>query len=387
MKKKFIKTITLLGTIMFISNCTNSITSSNNQVNLTSTESSLKVLKTISVGKTPHGMGQCQGFIYNSNIGDKTISIIDSKTDEVVKTITLLNDGVPGYAKAFHDDKNILVTDTKNGDLLVIDPLQEHKIIQTISVGKSPDKIRISEDDKTVYISLARENKVVSFTFEDDRTKTPIKKEFKVGNMTEKSEHRDLDILDDFLITTNIGDNDVSLVNISTGVEKKLKDGNEPNVVNLAKIDNKTSVAIVGNKASNTVTIFDINSDNKTVLSDVGLSPSESVVIDSLNTIFITMSGSNELIAIDYKTKKIIDKIKTKSRPVHVYSVKKKDGSHELWVGNDAGASVTVINPKTLKVIADIETGKGHHKMAFTNTKSYVSNITDNTITVINRGE
>jgi len=32
-----------------------------------------------------------------------------------------------------------------------------------------------------------------------------------------------------------------------------------------------------------------------------------------------------------------------------------------------------------------ITVGNGHHKMAFTATKAYVSNITDNTVSVIDR--
>lgn len=388
--KKSLKTISLVLTSIILYSCSSNVAGTNvNQptTDQASAQNNLKVIKNINVGKTPHGMWQCQGFIYNSNVGDKTISVIDSKTDTIVKTISLPDEGVPGYIKSFHDDKNILVTDTKNSALLVIDPSQDHKIIQKISLDKKPDKIRIADDDKNVFVSVTNDSKTINLVFNEDRSKEPEIKNLKSGKMAEKSDHRDLNVSKEWLITPNVGDNDVSLVNFNTGVEKRLKDGNEPSVTNIGSINNIPSVAIVGNKASNTVTLFDFNSDNKTTLNDVGLSPTESAVIEKDNTIFITMSGSDEVVAIDYNTKKVIDKIKTKSRPVHIYSVKTKSGADELWVGNDRGASVTVINPKTLKVKAHIDTGNGHHKMAFTDTKAYISNITDNTITVINRGE
>lgn len=382
---KKLKIMTLLSSIVLCS-CNTNVNVLNQDQNIKSNnQKTFKFIKNISVGKSPHGMWQSEGFIYNSNIGDKTISVIDTKSDQIIKTINIPDNGVPGYIKSFHNDKNVLVTDTKNKLLLVIDPLQDHSIIQKISLNSMPDKIRVSDDDKNVLVSVTDDSKIINLVFDTDKSKSPEMKEFKVGKMPDNSEHRDLNIFKEWVITPNVADNNVSLININTNTEKILKDGNEPSVVNIGSINDKAAIAIVGNKASNTITLFDIDSDNKSTLNNVGLTPTDSVVISKLNRVFITMSGSDEVVAIDYKNKKVIDKIKTKSRPVHIYSVKLKDGSDELWVGNDRGASVTVINPDTLKVKANVDTGNGHHKMAFTNDKAYISNITDDTISVINR--
>ncbi|MBC7474782.1 MAG: hypothetical protein H7263_10865 [Candidatus Sericytochromatia bacterium] len=344
-----------------------------------------KVSKTITVGKTPHGMAQAGGFIYNSNIGENTISVIDSKTDTVVKTITLV-DGVSGYMRVFKDGKNVLVNDTKKGDLLVIDPLQDHKILQTIHVGSGPDKIRILDDDKTVLVSLTDEEKIIELTFEADRNKTPTKKELKVGKMPEGTEHRFLAVSNEWVAVPNIDDNDVSLVNLSTGVEKRLKDGNEPTVMDINVMNNKAENVVVGNTASNTITIFDINSDSKKTLTDVGLAPTDVVSYPRMNKTFITMSGSNDVAVIDYSTKTLLKRISIGKRPVHIYITNNdKLNNPEIWVGNDDGDSVTVIDPEKMEVKTTISVGNGHHKMAFTNDKAYVSNINDNTITVINR--
>ncbi|MNY60906.1 hypothetical protein D3C86_1975220 [compost metagenome] len=60
-------------------------------------------------------------------------------------------------------------------------------------------------------------------------------------------------------------------------------------------------------------------------------------------------------------------------------------GPNQIWVSNDSGASVSVINADSLEVMATIAVGQGHHKMAFAGTKAYVSNITDGTVSVIDR--
>ena len=390
------KISSIIISLFVLASCSNVTPTPSNQVTTTnSPKTEVKASKTINVGKVPHGMWQAGGFVYNSNIGEGTVSVIDTKTDLVVKTIKF-EDGTPGYVKSFHDDKNVMITDTKKGELVIIDPAQDHKIIQKISLGKSPDKIKVSDDDKKVFVSLVGENKIIALTFDTDRSKAPEKKEFTIGGMLEKSEHRSLSFSDGWIATPNIADNDVSLINTTTGVEKRLKDGNNPAVVDIGSTGGKVSSIIVGNTSSNTVTIFDINSDTKKTLSDVGLAPTESVVVESLNRVFITMAGSNEVAVIDYDKKVLVGKIAVGKRPVHIYSIineptfkVKHDENHadslELWVGNDDGESISIIDPMELKVKSTISVGKGHHKMAFTANKGYVSNITDNTVSIIDR--
>lgn len=390
------KTLSILLISAFLVSCSNQVTGVSSTGNTTtSTQNKDIKVKNISVGKTPHGIGYAQGFVFNSNIADNTISVIDAKTDSVVKTITI-EGGTPGYIKAFHDGKNILFTDTKQNKINILDPMQDHKIISSINVSSTPDKIVISEDDSKAFISLPTEAKIIQLNI-TDRTKIPELKVIDAGNMLPKEEHRSIDLKKGWIITPNTADNNVSLINTDKGINKTLKDGNSPATVNIGLINDEAKVAIVGNKASNTVTIFDLDSDGKTTINDVGNSPTDSLVIPELKRVFITMSGSNEVAVIDYENKKLVGKVSTGKRPVHIYlapelqdstmSVKHEEGvsSNQIWVGNDDGASVTVFDASTLKVISTIATGEGHHKMSFSGDKAYVSNIKANNVSVIER--
>lgn len=348
----------------------------------------LQAIKQIPVGKGPHGMWAASGFVYNSDTGENRMSVIDPATDTVVATIPF-PDGTPGYVKPFNDGKHVLVTDTKKGELVVIDPAQGHKIVQTIPVGSGPDKIRVAEDDKQVIVTLTNESKAVLLTFDADRTKAPARKDFAVGSVAGgEFKHRDAAFAGGWVVNPNSGENNVSLIEVGTGAVTTVSGGNNPAPVAIGMSGGKATVAIVGNAASNTISFFDLPGGAATTISDVGLSPSNSEVDSPLGRAFITMAGSNEVAVLDYVGKKLVGKVAVGKRPVHIYLAPPMPGtavSHEVFVGNDDGESVTVFDAETLRVKATVMTDKGHHKMAFVGTKAYISNIAANNVSVIDR--
>ena len=348
----------------------------------------LSAVKQIPVGKSPHGMWAAQGFVYNSDTGENRMSVIDAATDAVVATIPFAG-GTPGYVKPFHDGKHVLVTDPKKGALVVIDPAQGHKVVQTIPVGDGPDKIRVAEDDKQVLVTLVNEAKAVLLTFEADRTKAPARKDFAVGTVAGgQFKHRDAAFNGGWAVNPNSGENDVSLIEVGTGAITKVSGGNNPGPVAIGTTGGKATVAVVGNAASNTVSFFDLPGGAATTIADVGLSPSNAEVDPALGRAFITMAGSNEVAVFDYVARKLVGKVPVGKRPVHVYLAPPLPGataSRDVFVGNDDGASVTVFDGETLRVKATVATDAGHHKMAFWGTKAYVSNITANNVSVVDR--
>lgn len=355
----------------------------------------LAALKQIPVGKAPHGAGGAGGFIYNSDVGDARVSVIDAATDVVVTTIPFPG-GAPGYVKAFHDEKAVMILDTKQNDLVVIDPAQQHKILQRVPIGIKPDKIRIDGD--RVLVSCAGEGKLVMLAFEADRAKAPGRTEFMIG--TNGGDHRDAAIAKGWLLAPNPGDNNVSVINLVSPTPQTLQAGNGPGPVGIGVSGETAVAAIVGNAASNSITVFELPGFTATTIEGVGLTPTDMQVDSELGRAYVTMAGSNELAVIDYRTKTLVGKVPTGARPVHIYMAPVMPAaaamralldhpeapvSHELWIGNDAGASVTIVDGQSLRVKATVSTGVGHHKMGFSGAKGYVSNITDNTVSVVDR--
>jgi YVTN family beta-propeller protein len=375
----------------------------------TSATLALHAIKQIPVGKTPHGMAAAGGFIYNANMGEGTISVIDSATDTVVKTVALANAGVPGPAQAFPDGKNVLILDTQNNLLLVIDPAQGHKIIQSVPLAQPPSNLTIDDDNKSVFVTTTG-NQAYVLTFDVDRTKTPTSKNFPVG--ASSAEGRSAGFSGDFGAVPSNGDNNVQLINMDTGGVLNVSDGNQPQPVAIGKADDKGVAAIVGNFASSTVTIYQLPDGTKTTLTNVGLSPTDIALDADLHRAYLTMAGSNQVAVVDYLSRSVVGLVTVGDRPVHIEMAPVLPGaaaaagtsttpaqaftlqhngapnaplSHELWVGNDRSANVTVLDGATLRVKATIQAGNGHHKIAFALSKAYASNLTDNTVSVIDR--
>lgn len=347
----------------------------------TSPPPGLAAARTIAVGKTPHGIGAAAGFVYNSNVGDQTISVIDASTDAVVETLALGNGGVPGYVKAFHDEKAIMVVDTANGALLVYEPASR-KLLQTVPLGKGPDKVAVDSDDRTVYVSLTGENKLLSLIFEADRAKAPQRRELPAG--TPSGEHRALGVAEGWAAVPDAGDNATSLIRLATGERTPLTGGNAPGPVAIA-LDGPTPLAlVVGNAASNTISLFPLPSGEAKTLSGVGLTPTDALADAGSSRVFVTMAGSDEVAVVDAAAGTLVGKVPTGARPVHLYRAPELE-TPELWVGCDSGDVVTVIDAESLRVKATVALGKGHHKLAFAGGKAYVSNIADGTVSVIDR--
>lgn len=358
----------------------------------------LKAFKTITVGKSPHGMAGAGHFVYNSNTADGNISVIDARTDEVVKTLTL-TEGKPNYVKATHDGKYILVLNTAANKVHVFDPAQDHLLIHTADLGKGPDKVVLTDDDHYAFFSLTGEARIAGLDFSAGWDKSPQPLSWNTGaGAANGGGHRSLDAAGDWLLVPNAGDNDVSLVNRVTGEHKRLQDGNAPGPVALGTQDGKVVRVIVGNTASQTVSLFDPVTGAKQTLDNVGQGPTEVEIVPELGRAFMTMASSNEVVVIDYLQQRVVGKVAVGKRPVHVYlppalvtaTVQHEGHDHdapaqEVWVGNDQGDSVSILDAQTLAVKATVAVGVGHHKMAFANGKGYISNITDGTVSVIDR--
>lgn len=346
----------------------------------------LTAIKTIPVGQSPHGMAAAGGFVYNSNSGSGTVSVIDTATDQVVKEITPPH-GHPGYAKAFHDGRHVLILDESR--LLVIDPNKNHQIVQTVQLGEHPDRVAISDDDQRVLVSQV-DSQVLVLTFSSDRSLPPTRQEFAVGSLAgDGHAHRAAWLAGDWAIVPNSADQTASLINLTAGTVRHEAVGNDPGPVGLGLFNGRATVGIVGNKASHTFTFLDLAGGASTTISAGGQTPTDMAMDVDHGRAFVTLAGTNEVAVLDYATKSLLNRIPVGKRPVHIFRAPALGDahghSHELWVGNDDGASVSVIDTDSLAVKATLATGNGHHKMAFANDKVYVSNLTDGTVSVIDR--
>jgi YVTN family beta-propeller protein len=101
--------------------------------------------------------------------------------------------------------------------------------------------------------------------------------------------------------------------------------------------------------------------------------------------LFVSMPSINRIAVVDTLTFRVHSTMDAGIAPHRV--VLQPDGKY-LWIANDtvdpATSGVTVLDASTLKVVAHIATGQGHHKIAFDETRHvYVSNQDSASVSVI----
>ena len=102
--------------------------------------------------------------------------------------------------------------------------------------------------------------------------------------------------------------------------------------------------------------------------------------------LFISMPSLNQVAVVDTVAFRVQANVDAGEKPNRL-SIQ-PDGKY-LWIGNDAiekpaTSGITVIDAATLRVVARIPTGKGHHEIAFDeNQKVYVTNQGDGTVSII----
>jgi YVTN family beta-propeller protein len=351
------------------------------------TGASLKSLATIPVGKGPHGITVTQGFVYVANTSGGSISVIDTATDKVVTDLPV--GGAPSYTRTSPDGKFAVNIDG-SGKVRIIDPTGgKHATVRTLDPGQGPDKVHFNADGTQMAVSLTNEPAVTVYSFAGGLTGGLTTNRYNVGSVADATyKHRDVAFEDGILLVPNTKENNVSLIDTRTSSVRAITAGNSPSVVDLAN-PGTGLMGIIGNAASNTISFLTIADTTVTTIAG-GNTPTDCVVRADGKVAFITNAGSNDVSVVDLATRKELGRVPTGKRPVHIYqappvgmAVKHSEGNGNIWVLNDDGDSVTILDPMTFIVKATVAVGKGHHKAAFTATKAYVTNITSNDVSVI----
>jgi YVTN family beta-propeller protein len=121
-----------------------------------------RILGTIAVGKGPTGLTFSRDgrFAYVSNQGDKTVEVIDTASHRVLKAIPV---GTNPHFLVLGPDGRIWGTNTGGTDIYIIDPAAQDKIA-SINVGPGPQQIAFGYkglQGPNAYVTVAGLNRVV----------------------------------------------------------------------------------------------------------------------------------------------------------------------------------------------------------------------------------
>ena len=133
---------------------------------VTSIDKDKNVVKQITTGEGCEGIDVSPNGkeVWASNREADTVSIIDTKSDEVVATLDC--EGFPIRVRFTPDGKRVLVSSARAGSVAVFD-VKERKLIERIETGSAPIGILIEPDGKRAYVANTRANFVSVVDLED----------------------------------------------------------------------------------------------------------------------------------------------------------------------------------------------------------------------------
>jgi YVTN family beta-propeller protein len=274
-------------------------------------------------------------FAYVTNVGSKTVSVVDLATNAVVADIPI-DAGPPVYV-AFTPDGSrayVSVHDEVRGapNSVVLLDTQTRAVIATIPAEAYPFALAISPNGRQVYVP-----------------------------------NHDANLITVIDTTTNAVVNKITV---------------KPNPHSVAfSVDGRR--AYVANHASNLVTVLDTK--NGAVLAEIAVprSPHSIVMSPDGSRVYVVCYDADVVAVIDPAAYTVTGTIQVQREP---QSVQFAPDSKHAYVVNDGSNSVSVVDTETSKVTATVAVGQTPTDVfvAPDGKHAYVTNISSNDVTVLN---
>lgn len=362
---------------------------------LTAPVNPIPAAKQLPVGTAPGGIASTYNFLYVANEGASTISVIDPRTEAVVKTVELTS-GTPGAIDSFRAGRFVLVADVQQNRLAVLDSFKDHQILQTVPLDGTPTGFAIGSDDRTVLVTLADQPKLVVLNFEADRAKPPAKREIVVGQAAGK-----LDLAYDgtWAVVGNEQEQKVSMVEVASGQVRTLTEGRAVGPVALGverQLDTLQTLATLVPGAEQTLALYPpAGGEAKHVALPAG-KPTAIAVDDVKTRAYIGLSGPDAIAVVDFKQGTLVGTVPLPQSPARLdlapltaaasYRVNHLgNGYREVWVSYANSPNLTIVEGETFMPIVTFIAGEGSHQSAFWGAKAFVSNRQANSVSVVDR--
>ncbi len=286
--------------------------------------------KTIKVGKGPDALFLTpdEKFLYVANVEDTFISIINTESEEVLGEIKGIK--YPwGFTRL--GNSNLVAVSGYDKQVVIID-FSKHKLVKEKKFTSNLGGITSTRDGKYIFVIETDRNSALKV----DANSLKILVSYKTGNGPDGI---GISKDDSKIYTTNTKDGTISIIDTKNKQTKLLEVGGKPELIHY---NHDHSLLFISNFYSNKIHILDTGTD-KIVHEITALnSPEEAVLSKSGKLLYVVNFGSKKITVYDAATyQKLKQEYSVGNKPIGVVSAL---NDTKLFVTNYGDNTISVIH-------------------------------------------
>ncbi len=292
------------------------------------------------------------------NVGDGTVSVINTVKQEVVDNIKIGKEVSHGIATT-SDGLKLYTGDLDEGKLFVYD-VKDKELLKTIETGKRIHGIDITPDSKYVLLASGALHIDDKYNYIQivDTTKDKIIKTIK--SEAKSPAHIDFTKDSKLAFVSNVMSNSVSIIDIIKGeIIDEVKVGVMPNETELSP-DNK--ILYVANVKEGSLSVVDIDNRKEITKIKVGAGTHGVAVTNDGKYVWTTNRFAKSITVTDIHDKKVIKTIEVEGEPNHVSIAPKENYAYVTDLQEN---KLMIIDTNTFNIIKEIKIGIEPHEIDF----------------------
>ncbi|MCL6606111.1 MAG: YncE family protein [Paenibacillus sp.] len=311
---------------------------------------------------------------------------------------TVLSNNTSGQNDGVLAEGGIYYTANEGGSISKIDAVN-NVVIETIRIDGSVHNVQISPDGKTVGVTVVPEMPEMSGSENNHNSEhamngyaifydTATNKKIHQVNVGLHPAHIVFTEDNKYTLISNNEDNNVTVLDAKTHEEVAvIPTGNGPHGF---RVSADSKFAYVANMNEDTVSVLNLQTMKEERKITVGKSPVTTGVTSDGQTLIATLNAEDAVAIVDLASGSSV-KVPVGAGPAQVfvqsddkYAIVANQGTEK-----NPSNSISKIDLNTKQVVTTIETGKGAHGVVTSkdNTRIYVTNMFDNTVSVIDNQE
>lgn len=294
------------------------------------------------------GTATAAAFAYVPNQKSGSISVIDTASDTVVRTLTA-HGQLGKRLQAIDIDRRgrtVYVVDAEHDKLFAIDAATD-TVVHSVAIGAEAEGVRLSPSGKMLAVCAEGQHKALLIDA------ASFKVEASIPVQGRNPEHCEFTADGKWLLTSNEGSDTIDVIDVakraSVGV---IPTSGHPRG---AAFVPGTAHLYVAQESANSVDVIDMTARKRIANIPTALRAAGVRASDDGKRVYVANGGAGSVSVIDVATNQVIKEIPVGKRPWNMALT--PDGK-KLYVANGRSNSVSVVDTQALKVVKEIPVGE-----------------------------